>query len=218
MYFFENIQIYICIPRIYICIWICTFSNKMCMRYVCTLVCLFWAYYLSTSIYILHIYAYVYSQLYVCIFSVYCSEDCFYYYSSRNNVVVLFGTLKVHDMFCCVYVKHTFCMYIHVKYVRVYSHSLCIIYSLICMFSIRSACIYMIHVCVCVCVRACVCVCRYVCVCVYVSACKYMLYMCSHMYIPKKQYVICVMCIHMYVRKKLYMTYLNLYILVVCVS
>ena len=42
--------------------------------------------------------------MYVCLFvcirvyaCVYVNEDCFYYCSERNNVVVLFGTLKVQS-------------------------------------------------------------------------------------------------------------------------
>jgi len=38
----------------------------------------------------MHMYMYIYTYTSIC------SEDCFYYCSERNNVVVLFGTLKVH--------------------------------------------------------------------------------------------------------------------------
>ena len=55
--------------------------------------------YVYTYIYI-HTYIYIYIYTYVCIYiyiyiCVY-SEDCLYYCSERNNVVVLFGTLKVY--------------------------------------------------------------------------------------------------------------------------
>ena len=159
--FLQDTHIYICIfLRIYrsiyafhesIYVYVCVHSQTKCAWDMCVFSCAYSILgILSTSIYILHIYAYVYSRLYVCIFSVFCSEECFFYYPWRNNVVVLFGTLKVHDIFSCVYVQHTFHMYIYVKYVRtyVYSHSMCIAYSLMCMLSIRFTCIYMLNMCV----------------------------------------------------------------------
>jgi len=49
----------------------------------------------------------MYVYVYVCIYIYLCmhvySEDCFYYCSERNNVVVLFGTLKVHYIYEYVY-------------------------------------------------------------------------------------------------------------------
>ena len=52
-----------------------------------------------------YVYIYVYAYTYMCTLqtrhtlnaSMHISEDCFYYCSERNNVVVLFGTLKVQS-------------------------------------------------------------------------------------------------------------------------
>ena len=40
----------------------------------------------------IYVYTHTYIHMYMCL-----SEDCFYYCSERNNVVVLFGTLKVQS-------------------------------------------------------------------------------------------------------------------------
>ena len=47
------------------------------------------------NIYIFCVYIYIYIFKYICMYIA--SEDCFYYCSERNNVVVLFGTLKVQS-------------------------------------------------------------------------------------------------------------------------
>jgi len=41
------------------------------------------------------VYTFAYTLATGCAYALRDSEDCFYYYSSRNNVVVLFGTFKV---------------------------------------------------------------------------------------------------------------------------
>ena len=43
----------------------------------------------------MYIYMYTFVFMYVYLFMYIYSEDCFYYCSERNNVVVLFGILKV---------------------------------------------------------------------------------------------------------------------------
>ena len=55
---------------------------NMCMNTcICVCICI----YICAYVYICTIYVHMYS------------EDCFYYCSERNNVVVLFGTLKVQS-------------------------------------------------------------------------------------------------------------------------
>ena len=49
------------------------------------------------SLQVVHICVYVYMCVYACIRMRVYSKDCFYYCSERNNVVVLFGTLKVQS-------------------------------------------------------------------------------------------------------------------------
>jgi len=46
----------------------------------------------TPSLQVVHICVYAYTCVYACI-----SEDCFYYCSERNDVEVLFGTLKVQS-------------------------------------------------------------------------------------------------------------------------